>query len=214
MSGGVPSPGFPTGSRPTRWRRADPGVGRFTSERPKASGAAASKGRTWTFSPALAAFHIAVDSLHPDVVLAATRQGVLKSEDGGANWSLAASGLEKTFALQIGEDPSDPRVAYAATAGAGVFRTGDAARSWKPGGIELTHRIVRCVIVGSEDGALLFAGTDSGVFRSADRGESWEPSSEGLPEAAVYALLSDPAARGTVYAGTARGLYRSTDARE
>jgi photosystem II stability/assembly factor-like uncharacterized protein len=174
-------------------------------------GRSADHGQSWIFSPTLAAFHIVVNPLVADTALAATREGVLRSQDGGAHWDPAVSGLEKTFALQLGGDPSDPRNVYAATAGSGVFRTANAARTWQPGGVELLRRIVRCVAVEPGDGAALFAGTDSGVFRSADRGESWEPSSDGLPPTTVYALVADVAAPGTVYAGTARGLYRSTD---
>lgn len=171
-------------------------------------------GATWSFAPTHAAFHLALDPSKPDVILAAAREGVLKSEDGGKHWYLAVSGMEKTFALQLGHDPAEPDTYYAATAGGGVFRTVDAGRSWKAGGSALTRRIVRSVAADPADRQVVWAGTDSGVFRSADRGEDWLPASEGLPRAPVYALAPDPEIPGALYAGTAEGLFRSADGGE
>ncbi len=175
-------------------------------------GRSADHGGTWSWSPTHGAFSLSVDAAHPDLALVATREGVLRSDDGGDRWSSAASGLEKTFALELAADPKDASVVYAATAGAGVFRSDSGGRSWKPGGRELTRRIVRSLAVDALAGGAVYAGTDSGVFRSLDAGRQWAPASEGLPQAPVYALLADPRAAGTLFAGTAGGLFRTKDA--
>jgi photosystem II stability/assembly factor-like uncharacterized protein len=165
------------------------------------------EGASWSFVPAAATFHLVVDAARPDVVLAAGREGVLKSVDGGRHWTVATSGMEKTFVLQLGHDAAEPGTYYAATAGGGVFRTVDAARNWKVLGAELTRRVVRSVSADPSDGMLIYAGTDSGIFRSGDRGETWLPASEG-PRTPVYALAMDPQLD-VVFAGTAQGLFRS-----
>lgn len=166
-------------------------------------------GTDWVFHSTYDAFGFASDETHPGRSLAATRGGVLRTEDGGRTWSVSAGGLEKTFALQLSSDRAEPPAYYAATAGGGVFRSLDGGRSWKPGGTELTRRVVRSVVV--DPTGEIYAGTDSGVFASPDRGASWVPRDEGLPRAPVYALVADAAASGTLYAGTAEGLFCTAD---
>ena len=174
-------------------------------------GRSADHGGSWSWAPTHGAFSLSVDPSHSDAALVATREGVFRSGDGGSHWSSSASGLEKTFALELIADPKDPSVVYAATAGAGVYRSDDGARSWKPGSAELTRRIVRSLAVDAPAGRIVYAGTDSGVFRSADAGRDWSLASEGLARAPVYALLADPRSPGTIFAGTAKGLFRTTD---
>ena len=169
------------------------------------------RGGSWSWSPTNATFSFVVDRSRPSRALAATRDGVLKSDDGGLHWDPSASGLEKTFALQLGEDARDPSVVYAATAGAGVFRSSNGARSWNEAGWELSRMIVRSIAVDPGAADVVYAGTDAGVFRSVNRGEDWSPLMGDLPRAPVYALLTDARARGTIFAGTAAGIFRSRD---
>ena len=168
-------------------------------------GLSSDHGGSWSWSPTNATFNFVVDPSRPSRALAATRDGVLKSEDGGLHWSPSVSGLEKTFALQLGEDARDPPVIYAATAGAGVFRSSNGARSWSETGLELSRMIVRSVAVDPGAADVVFAGTDAGVFRSAIRGEQWAPLVGDLPRAPVYALLADPRMRGTILPGRRPG---------
>ena len=174
-------------------------------------GRSSDHGGSWSWSPTNATFSFVVDPSRPGYALAATREGVLRSDDGGLHWSPSVSGLEKTFALHLGEDARDPSVVYAATAGAGVFRSSNGARSWKEAGWELSHMIVRSVAVDPGTPGVVFAGTDAGVFRGVNRGEDWFPLTGELPRAPVYALLADPTTRGTIFAGTAAGIFLSRD---
>ena len=211
VSGWKPVPGIPEGIVADAVVPIDPGRLDLCIGTTGSIGRSENAGVTWSFTPTEAAFHLAFDAAKPDVLLAAGREGVLKSVDGGRHWAVSASGMEKTFVLQLAHDAAEPDAYYAATAGGGVFRTADAARSWKPVGAELTRRVVRSVSTDPGDGRVVFAGTDSGIFRSVDRGENWAPESEGLPRAPVYALLADPGSAGSIFAGTAEGLFRTTD---
>ena len=165
----------------------------------------------WSFLPTKAIFGFAFGRSNREMAMAASREGALRSSDGGISWTPSVSGMEGTFALEIEPDPADPGTFYAATAGMGVLRTENAGKNWKSGGQELKHRIVRSVAVDPADPRFVYAGTDSGVFRSGDRAETWSSASEGLPQAPVYALVVDPRAPGTLFAGTSAGLFRSGD---
>lgn len=167
---------------------------------------------SWSWLPVPAVFGFAASARNPGLACAATRGGILRSEDAGASWKDSSSGLAKTFALQLAFDAADSSTLYAATAGAGVYRSGDGGKSWKAGGRELSRAIVRSLAPGVGATGVVYAGTDGGVFGSVTGGRSWTALVDGLPRAPVYALTADPAAPLTLYAGTAAGLFVTVDA--
>ncbi|HEX4439939.1 MAG TPA: hypothetical protein VH854_07690 [Thermoanaerobaculia bacterium] len=170
------------------------------------------RGASWSWTPVASVFGFGLGAgvgAHP---LAATRAAILGSADGGLSWTDSSAGVTKTFPLQIAVDPRDRAVAYAATAGGGVFRSTDGGRTWKPGGSELSRFIVRSVTVDPNASSTVYAGTDRGVYGSVTGGRSWTPLFEGLPQAPVYAIVADPESPLELFAGTGAGLFHSYDA--
>lgn len=175
-------------------------------------GRSAGPGEGWSLLPTPAVFGLAASKGIPGLAYAATRGGILRSEDGGVSWKDSSRGLARTFPLQLAIDAASPSIVYAATAGAGVFRSNDGGASWKAGGPELSRAIVRSIAPGVGATGVVYAGTDGGVFGSVTGGRSWTALVDGLPRAPVYALTGDPAAPLTLYAGTAAGLFVTADA--
>ncbi len=56
--------------------------------------------------------------------------GVLRSDDGGQNFSLA--GVPAGSVMDLAGDPSDPQRFYVSIAGAGIYTTGDGGQMWTP----------------------------------------------------------------------------------
>ncbi|MGB8649082.1 MAG: hypothetical protein WCD35_00330 [Mycobacteriales bacterium] len=56
--------------------------------------------------------------------------GVYSSTNGGRSWRRATGAPSDAFGFRVAVDPSNPKVVYAAT-GAGLFRSDDAARSFR-----------------------------------------------------------------------------------
>jgi photosystem II stability/assembly factor-like uncharacterized protein len=167
-------------------------------------------GESWSLFPALAAFGLSVDPFDRRTAFAATRQGIVKTVDGGLNWTDSSSGLSKTFALSIAASPSERGVLFAATAGRGIFKSTDAGGRWRLAARELDRTLIRCVAVDGADPDTVYAGTDGGVVVSRDSGTTWTFHHAGLPRSSVYALA--PLGRpGFVAAGTSRGLFLSRD---
>ena len=124
-------------------------------------------------------------------------------------------------------------VLYAGT-DSGVFRSGDAGRSWLPVNRGLpgtdpesgaTDLVVDSLALGPEPG-LLFAGTARGVFKSTNGGRRWTSVNRGIPATDPFTTLSTTEVHCLVayrdrrrkadhlLAGTDVGLFRSLDGGE
>ncbi|MCU0252694.1 MAG: hypothetical protein MUE61_21085 [Vicinamibacterales bacterium] len=105
-------------------------------------------GRTWR-NMGLADTHhigkIVVDAKNPDIVYVAAmghawspneERGVFKTVDGGATWTKSLYVNDRTGAIDLVMDPSDPKILYASlwqiVSGpeSGIYKTTDAGRTW------------------------------------------------------------------------------------
>ena len=163
----------------------------------------------WSGLSLPAVFALGVNPSNPSVLYAGTRGRILKSTDGGLQWSDASSGIAATFALALAVSPRDSATAHAGTAGSGVFKSSDAGKTWHPAGAELQGTAVRSLAVSPDNPEIVYAGTDGGVFLSTDAGRFWKTAGTGLPRAITYALAIDPGNRERLFAGTASGLFVS-----
>jgi photosystem II stability/assembly factor-like uncharacterized protein len=102
-------------------------------------------------------------------------------------------------------------IAYAGTAGKGVFRSMDQARSWEPANVGLEHTYIESLYVDPVDATTVFAASPNrGVFKSSDSGESWTASNSGLPGASAHLLAFDRGSA-TLYVSTNDGLFKSAN---
>src|SRR5262245_26127257 len=121
--------------------------------------------------------------------LGAAAGGVLKSVNGGVNWTPVFDQSLSTGALAL--DPADPNVVYVGTGesnaaidnynGSGLFRSSDAGASWNYLGLQEVRRIARVRVDPSNSSRIFVAGMgsqfstgpDRGLYRSEDGGASW-----------------------------------------
>lgn len=133
-----------------------------------------------------------------NVVYVATNDGrVLRSDDGGANYTLL---LEDNLGWprvtrELFVHPDDALTVYLAGAAFGVEqirRSTDGGDTWVALDQALPDIPVNVVAVdtrGPRD--VIFAGTDAGLLRSTDDGASWFAYGDGLPNAPVIDILLD-----------------------
>lgn len=148
-------------------------------------------GHTWQTQPA-AALHAAEVVLalaaHPDdpqVVWAATTDGLLRSDDGGAQWQPVRADAPVTA---VSFDPNDPgrMLAYVAPPGGGLLASSDGGQSWTATGwlLDSPDDAVAHLAIHPEDPDVVFAamfGRD--VHRSDNGGQTWTPLARGgVPE--------------------------------
>lgn len=157
---------------------------------------------------------LAVDPSHPNVLYAATSNGIFKSTDGGAHWAVTSPRFgDFRGAGEVVVAPSSPSTVYANTSG-GVYRSLDAGKTWQARSFNITH-----LTADPLDAATLWGGTESlprGMLKSTDGGATWHlalTANNLLLEAIAFV----PGHPQTIFAGfTAsvsdpRNVLRSTD---
>lgn len=98
--------------------------------------------------------------------------GVVKSTDGGVNWTTANTGLPDGTAVNaFCTDPNSAATLYLGTSAGGVFRSTDGGGSWTPLNDGLTTASVYAIATDFSSPVTLYAGTGSGVFKRTSGNE-------------------------------------------
>jgi photosystem II stability/assembly factor-like uncharacterized protein len=148
------------------------------------------------------------------------RSAVLRSSDGGATWTAAATGLPGQLAAKLAVDPHDPDIVYVAVGldnspggpGDGVWKSTDGGASWTRAGNALAGKTVTAVVSSPVSGVVWAAVEGGRIFRSGDGGATWQDRTGGLQAFQVYRLEIDPADPRRVYAATSGGIWTLEDA--
>ena len=123
---------------------------------------------------------ISSDPHDSDVVFLAAGNGVLRTLDGGATWTLV-TGWEVTEAQDISVDPHAPENVYVATA-YGVWHTSDAGDHWVETTASLPEKYTQAVAVDRTQRGRVLIGTWGGLYVSDDAGKSWNlAAADGTP---------------------------------
>jgi photosystem II stability/assembly factor-like uncharacterized protein len=77
-------------------------------------------------------FAMVLDRTRRGVIYIAGRDGVHRSEDAGATWTLMNNGLVSTNIRTIAQSETDPKIFYAGTNGSGLYRSKNAGETWEP----------------------------------------------------------------------------------
>ncbi len=162
-------------------------------------------------------------------------RGVFKTTDGGATWQKVLFRNDRTGAVDLVLDPSNPDVIYATFwevhrtpwslesggAGSGLFKSTDGGANWTeltknpgmPGGI---WGKVGVSVSGADPNRVyaIIEANDGGVFRSDDAGQTWARTNDDrrLRQRAFYytRIYADPKDKDLVYVLNV-GFHKSTD---
>ncbi len=145
------------------------------------------RGQHWTslISPALSTLRfsaqqlIAFDPGHANTLYFGANNAVLKSVDGGANWTSLAAGLPGSANIQaLAVDPVAPSTIYAGTYSSGVYKSVDAGTNWTAVNAGLTSLGVTALLVDPSNPSTVYAGIYSlgniWLFKSANGGDQLE----------------------------------------
>jgi photosystem II stability/assembly factor-like uncharacterized protein len=204
-------------------------------------------GKTWThvgLRETEQVGKIRVHPTNPDLVYVAAlghtfgpnkERGVFRSKDGGKSWQNVLYVDDKTGAVDVAMDPSNPRVLYAGFwqayrtpwslesggPGSSLWKSNDGGDTWT----KLAHEGLPKksvwgrvgVTVSPAEASRVYAiieAEDGGVFRSDDAGKSWRRVSEdrNLRQRAWYYthIYADPKSADTLYVLNV-GFHKSVD---
>jgi photosystem II stability/assembly factor-like uncharacterized protein len=151
---------------------------------------------------------LAIDPTDPNHILYATDTRLLRSRNGGRDWSPEPASVFSGPTLAVAFDPSG-EILLAATA-AGVFRS-EAGALWKSIDLPTSALPARCVVAGAVAGRFYLAGA-RGLYRSDDHGRTWARLGESLPDAPLSAIAVVPQPSEIVIGVVGGQLFASSDA--
>jgi photosystem II stability/assembly factor-like uncharacterized protein len=180
---------------------------------------------------------VAIDPQNSNTLYAATFEGLMKTADGGANWSPANSGMLTGGGSPIAIDPQDTNTMFAAGSLAtgytaegyaiqiGVFESKDAGASWNASWIasDPESNWVTALAIDPQNPNLVYATTQGfdecgreTLHRSMDGGATWSDSMFqhlGVYSAGcILALVVDPQNPANLYAAFQDGgVFKSVD---
>jgi photosystem II stability/assembly factor-like uncharacterized protein len=157
--------------------------------------------------------------LRLSVVLTLIWAGQFSRAVEGASGKWTTGGPQAGNALSVAIDPRNSNLLYAATEGAGVFKSDDGGSAWHS--TALNGGSIIALALDSSRSGTVHAATHGGLLKTTDGGDSWRPINEGLLDLRVETLAIDPGNPNNLYVGVsnvdrpeASGLYRSTNGGE
>ena len=168
---------------------------------------------------------IVIDPTTSSTLYMGSQYGILKSMDGGNNWTAANTGLTNLNFSSIAIDPVTPSIIYAATWNGGVFKSVDGGGNWVASSGAFGW--LRCLVIDPATPSTLYAGTGAGVYKSVDSGATWALAGASVFNSSTWTLggtgfnstslgitsiAIDPVTPTTIYATTGMGVLKSVDA--
>jgi len=169
-------------------------------------------GESWFFqSSSLGSriYSMSIDPLDSENVYASLFPGgVLKTTNGGGNWSVA--GLHDLEVASTVVNTVNTKLLYAGTNGDGLFMSVDRGNTWNHSQKGLNATRVSAMQVSAYNSQRLFVGIyGDGLWQTWDGGESWSSLGSGLTGEKILGLETNPADPNFLFALTeAGGLYR------
>jgi photosystem II stability/assembly factor-like uncharacterized protein len=143
------------------------------------------------------------------ILIGTEYQGILRSEDGGKNWSESNTGfVHKQISWMLPDaGVSGNLIAGLLSGGGGIYHYDDLKREWTSFQIEPGMRILSFLCLPKDNGKL--AGTSQGLYWQPKSSDRWKKMAGSISRRTIYSLALDPASP-IIYAGTDQGIFRTS----
>ncbi len=162
-------------------------------------------GSTWSFDDLAGQDAMSLARPTSSTVWAAGHDVLARSADGGSTWSdVSPAGLPGLDVHGFAVDPGNPKRAFAAIAGAGLFRSTDDGETFQQVSAKVGANVMALAV--APDGRVLAGDMQQGLLTSADGGKTWSR----VHESPVMGLAVNPGDARLVLAG-GPGVLLSAD---
>jgi hypothetical protein len=154
---------------------------------------------------------MAVDPRQPSRVFAGTNgAGVFRSDDSGATWTRASTGIPSIYIYALRCDPAAANTVYAATS-EGLFKTTDNGAAWAEldTGLLGPNKSLIVLEVDPSNAATMFVssnvssgGGNTQILKTSSGGTAWSALTLPVTGYTLNSMAIDPNSTSTVYAGT------------
>lgn len=150
-------------------------------------------------------FEVLVDPQNSQRLYASGRSGVIRSTDGGENWTSLDVGASLPFKAEaFVMDPESPNTLYLGVS-AGVWKTTNQGESWS---FAPLPEQVQVLVIDPFDPDHLLAATTFSTYQSFDEGKTWTLLGN-APGSFPKAIVFDPLVPNGLYGATSSEVTRS-----
>jgi photosystem II stability/assembly factor-like uncharacterized protein len=136
--------------------------------------------------------------------------GVLKSTDGGKQWTQINRGIRSYSIYQLTVHPRNPKILYLGAGGAGLYKSTDGGTTWVEMNRGLQNTDIGFLTLHPKNPEIVYIVTSTGLFKSPDGGKHWVALNQGddFSKSQQYqSLIVLPTTPTTFYLASRRGLY-------
>lgn len=160
----------------------------------------------------------AINPLNSNVLYAIADSYLVKSDDGGENWSNLVSTCNTFVSIEI--DPINPDIIYVGDVYNGILKSTDGGITWNYSNNGLTYSLMETITLNPTDPNILYVGGtggdhDGGFYKSADGGQNWVALNQDFTCKEIQAIAVNPVNKNIIWVGTYKdGLFKSTNGGE
>lgn len=166
-----------------------------------------------------AAESVVVAPDNPDLLLAATRNGLIyRSQDAGAHWAPVRFAQSLSLAVRVMKASAEVTPAYylggvpGSQYTTGLYKSTDGGSTWQP--LEgMAGKSIYSLAMFAKEPNVVAAGAGDGVYLTTDSGATWNriSSVENAEMQSITSLAINPDNRQVIYAGTPHLPWKTED---